>query len=154
MLQNEGYKTAAAGKWQINDFRVIPDAMAQAGFDEYMMWTGFEEGNSPSANRYFEPYIHTGGPNGTPSSRTYNDAFGPDLFADFLVDFIRDNKNEPWFAYYPMVLPHGPTTATPADPSASGLINQTRAMVEYTDILLKRLLDTCLLYTSPSPRDS
>ena len=40
MLRNAGYSTCAAGKWQINDFRLEPDAMVKAGFDEYCMWTG------------------------------------------------------------------------------------------------------------------
>ena len=34
LMQQAGYATAAAGKWQINDFRQEPQAMQQAGFDE------------------------------------------------------------------------------------------------------------------------
>ena len=29
-----GYKTAVAGKWQLNDFRIHPDAMVKHGFDD------------------------------------------------------------------------------------------------------------------------
>jgi hypothetical protein len=37
IMQSAGYKTAFAGKWQIDDFNVHPDAMTKAGFDEYHM---------------------------------------------------------------------------------------------------------------------
>ena len=59
VLKNAGYVTAAAGKWQINDFRVQPDTMEKHGFDEHCMWTGYESNNPPSAKRYWDPYIHT-----------------------------------------------------------------------------------------------
>ncbi|MCP4642866.1 MAG: sulfatase-like hydrolase/transferase, partial [bacterium] len=42
LLRDAGYATAAAGKWQINDFRVQPDAMDRHGFDDWCMWTGYE----------------------------------------------------------------------------------------------------------------
>ena len=50
MLRNAGYATAIAGKWQIDDFRVEPDALKEAGFDEWCVWTGGEAGNPPSDN--------------------------------------------------------------------------------------------------------
>jgi len=60
ILKTQGYVTAVAGKWQINDFRITPDAMVKHGFDEYCMWTGAEGGNvSVSEKRYWDPYIHT-----------------------------------------------------------------------------------------------
>ena len=61
VMKSLGYATAAAGKWQINDFRVQPDAMVKHGFDEYAMWTGVELKNPPSKKRYWEPYIHSNG---------------------------------------------------------------------------------------------
>ncbi|HCO83443.1 MAG TPA: N-acetylgalactosamine 6-sulfate sulfatase, partial [Arenibacter sp.] len=38
-MKRAGYKTCIAGKWQIDDFRVEPDALEKVGFDEYCMWT-------------------------------------------------------------------------------------------------------------------
>lgn len=55
IMQSAGYKIAAAGKWQVNDFRVQPEAMVYHGFDDYCMWTGFETGNPASAERYWNP---------------------------------------------------------------------------------------------------
>ena len=39
-MKKAGYVTAIAGKWQIDDFRVEPDALTKNGFDDYCMWTG------------------------------------------------------------------------------------------------------------------
>ena len=42
VMKSAGYKTAIAGKWQINDFRIHPDALIKHGFDDFCMWTGGE----------------------------------------------------------------------------------------------------------------
>ena len=76
-LKSSGYATAAAGKWQVNHFRVEPEAMAKHGFDSYAMWTGWEEGVEASAERYWDPYIHT-----AEGSRTYEGRFGADIFVE------------------------------------------------------------------------
>jgi len=41
IMKRAGYATAAVGKWQINDFRVEPEAMKKHGFDDWCMWTGY-----------------------------------------------------------------------------------------------------------------
>ena len=135
LLRSNGYKTAIAGKWQINDFRVEPDAMVKHGFDEYCMWTGGEGRNPKSDKRYFDPYIHT-----KDGSRTYEGKFGPDIFADFLVDFIKVNKDEKMLMYYPMCLTHTPFVTTPHEPNAAGKVEKHKAMVQYTDHLVGRIV--------------
>jgi arylsulfatase A-like enzyme len=135
VLKTAGYATAAAGKWQINDFRVQPDAMQQHGFDEHCMWTGYESQNPPSANRYWDPYIKT-----KKGSRTYKGKFGTDVFADFLIDFMKRHKDSPMMLYFPMCLTHGPLTNTPLDPDAKGKIERHKAMVRYTDHAVGRLV--------------
>ena len=40
LMKDQGYATCAAGKWQINDFRIEPHAMKKHGFDDWAMWTG------------------------------------------------------------------------------------------------------------------
>ncbi len=136
VMKSAGYKTAAAGKWQINDFREQPDAMVKHGFDEYCMWTGWEEGNKPSAKRYWDPYIHT-----KEGSKTYKGQFGPDIYNQFLLDFITENKDGPFFIYYPMALPHGPLTATPLEPDVMEKYDMHKAMVRYCDHLTGKLTD-------------
>ncbi|CAN0547185.1 unnamed protein product, partial [Laminaria digitata] len=137
LFREAGYATAAAGKWQINDFRVQPDAMVQHGFDDYAMWTGYETLNPPSAERFQDPYIHT-----KAGSKTYADLFGPDIFADFLIDFMKENQENPMLLYFPMVLTHPPLVPTPLEPEAEGTIGKHSAMVRYTDYLVGRLIDT------------
>jgi arylsulfatase A-like enzyme len=39
VLRGAGYATAIAGKWQINDFRLEPGALAKHGFDDWCVWT-------------------------------------------------------------------------------------------------------------------
>jgi len=112
IMKEAGYVTCAAGKWQVNDFRLDPEVMLKHGFDEYCMWTGAEGGNEEaSQQRYWDPYIHTSG-----GSRTYEGRFGEDVFSDFIIDFMSRHRNEPMMIYYPMCLPHGPLTTTPLEP--------------------------------------
>ncbi|GAB5561278.1 MAG: sulfatase-like hydrolase/transferase [Synoicihabitans sp.] len=134
-LRNAGYKTAVAGKWQVNDFRVQPEAMVEMGFDDYCMWTGWEEGNKPSAERYWDPYIHT-----KEGSRTYPGEFGDKLFTDFLIAFMEEHKDEPMMLYYAMCLPHGPLVSTPSEPDVTAKMDKHKAMVRYADELTGRLV--------------
>ena len=155
-MREAGYATAIAGKWQINDFRVEPDALEKAGFDDWCMWTGGEGGNPASNERYWDPYIFTK----DKPSQTYQGAFGPDIFCDFVIDFARKQKDagRPFFVYYPMVLTHTPFTTTPHEPDAKGKEGKHKAMVRYTDFLLGRITaaldemgvreDTLLIFTS------
>jgi len=137
VLRDAGYRTCAAGKWQVNDFRLEPKAMVTAGFDEYCMWTGGEGGNELASNkRYWDPYIHT-----KEGSRTYEGKFGPDVFSDFIVDFMRKHKDEPMCIYYPMVLTHIPFTNTPHEPDATTIYEKHCAMVRYTDYITGKLAD-------------
>ena len=46
--------------------------------------------------------------------------YGPDIFSNFLINFIKANKNQPFFAYYPMVLVHSPFPKTPDNTPQSG----------------------------------
>jgi len=135
IMQKAGYATAAVGKWQINDFRVEPEAMKKHGFDDWCMWTGYEGGNPPSGNRYWDAYINT--PKG---SKTYKGKFGPDVYTDYLIRFMSKHKNEPMMLYFPMALTHGPLTTTPSEPDVEGKLETHKAMVRYTDELVGRIV--------------
>lgn len=127
-MKKAGYITCIAGKWQIDDFRVEMDALTNNGFDEYCMWTGKETGNpEATGKRYQDPYIFT-----KDSSKTYKGKFGPDIFKDFIIDFIDSNKDSPMFIYYPMVLTHTPFVNTPIEVAENNL-GKHKAMVKYTD---------------------
>ena len=136
-MKKAGYKTCVAGKWQIDDFRVEPDALTKAGFDEFCMWTGYESGNPlPSGERYQDPYIFT-----KEGSRTYENKFGPDIFKDFVCNFIRENKDTAMFIYYPMVLTHTPLVNTPLD-TANTRLGKHKAMVKYADLITAEIVRT------------
>jgi len=135
LLKEQGYATCAAGKWQINDFRLEPRAMEKHGFDEWCMWTGYETGIPASAERYQNPYINT-----QKGSQTYRGQFGPDVFTDFLIDFMRRHKEQPMCLYFPMALTHTPLVPTPDEPLVKDRLGRHKAMVRYMDKLVGRLV--------------
>lgn len=128
-LKEAGYETCIAGKWQIDDFRVEPDALTKIGFDHFCMWTGGEGGNPPSNERYQDPYIFS-----KDGSKTYEGEFGPDIFKDFLIDFIEQKRDAPFFAFFPMTLPHTPFVNTPVE-SAEDNLGKHKAMIRYVDLI-------------------
>jgi arylsulfatase A-like enzyme len=136
LMKTAGYRTCIAGKWQVNDFRVQPDALLQHGFESFCMWTGYETGNEPSAERYWDPYIFT-----KEGSRTVEGQFGEDIFCDFIIQFMKENRHHPMFIYYPMCLTHSPLITTPLEPKLEDNISKHKAMIRYSDYILKNLLD-------------
>lgn len=135
LMKDLGYKTFATGKWQINDFRLAPDALKKHGFDDWAMWTGYETGVKGSGKRYQNPYIHT-----REGSKTYQGKFGPDLYIDHLVGFMRQHKDEPMCLYVPMCLPHTPFVTTPDEPDAKTNLDKHKAMVRYADKMVGRVV--------------
>jgi arylsulfatase A-like enzyme len=135
LMKDLGYATCAAGKWQINDFRIEPQAMKKHGFDDWAMWTGAETGNEPSDQRFQDAYINT--PEG---SETYAGKFGPDIYTDHLINFMREHKEEPMCLYYPMALVHRPWVVTPDEPNAKSRLDRHKAMVRYVDKMVGKLI--------------
>ena len=118
MLKKAGYATAIAGKWQLNGlYNQLPghdDASrpVKAGFDEYMLWQlTTQKGGEKGGERFWSPPIEH---NGKFLTKEMNDGkYGPDMFCDFVCDFMERNKEKPFFVYYPMVLVHNPFIPTP-----------------------------------------
>jgi arylsulfatase A-like enzyme len=121
VVKAKGYTTALAGKWQLTG--KLPTLVRDCGFDQYMMWaykdnlppgvehTGAWQNNKvgQTTSRYWNPSIIR---NGEYFPTKPND-YGPDLFCNFLIDFVRANKDKPFCAYWPMVLTHDPHVETP-----------------------------------------
>ncbi|MBX2815779.1 MAG: sulfatase-like hydrolase/transferase [Saprospiraceae bacterium] len=135
-IKKAGYRTCIAGKWQIDDFRVEPNCLSRNGFDSYCMWTGYETGNRPSAERYDDPYIFT-----RDGAKTYQGEFGPDVFTAHINNFILQQDEDPFFVYYPMVLPHTPLINTP-DAGADTDLGKHIAMVKYVDKITGDIVQT------------
>lgn len=136
LMKNLGYVTCAAGKWQINDFRLEPQAMKKHGFDDWAMWTGYETGNPLSDKRYQNPYINTP----DEGSKTYAGEFGPDIYTDRLIQFMREHKDEPMCLYYPVPLLHAPFVSTPDEPNAKSRTDRFKAMLRYVDAMVGQLV--------------
>lgn len=116
LMKDAGYTTCIAGKWQLNGLnRNNPgnqdtDRPFHFGFDEYCLWQLHH--TKPQGERYANPLITQ---NGKDLPRN-PDAYGPDVFSDYICDFIRRNSGKPFFAYYPMALIHDPFVPTPDSP--------------------------------------
>ena len=108
LFREAGYTTAIAGKWQLHGgkySRLTGVEADEAGFDTYCLWNTDKTGE----NRYWDPSIECDGQ----VIERGQDAYGPDIFTDFLLEFIESNQDGPFFAYYPMVLPHSPFVPPP-----------------------------------------
>jgi hypothetical protein len=66
--------------------------------------------------RYANPLIEKYG--STPE--VYEGSYGPDIVCEFILDFIEKNREQPFFVYYPMILPHRPFAPTPDSKEWSG----------------------------------
>lgn len=153
MMQRAGYKTCIAGKWQLTSYDPpdFPGAnlrrntgmrVKDAGYDEYSLWhTGHTE---TKGSRYADPVIFQNG-----QFRDDTDGkYGPDLWVDFIRDFMSRQRNEPFFVYYPMALPHNPMVPTPDSPAwkdpARRHSDETpfaADMIRYTDKLVGKIID-------------
>ncbi|MGC1272225.1 MAG: sulfatase-like hydrolase/transferase [Planctomycetaceae bacterium] len=142
LFREAGYRTSVAGKWQLaGQGRQYPEKTDPAdwGFDEHCLWQlNNRAPYGDRGSRYWNPYLERNGEVVTPG----DDAYGPDIVNEFVLDFITRNKDRPFVAYYPMILTHDPFEPTPgsADRDQRGEAN-FKDMVEHMDRLVGRLLD-------------
>ena len=160
VLRAHGYKTALAGNPMALGSSFYSD---DVGFDEHCIraltladvpvgstFTGQFEGkyNFPDAkpvpSRYWHPCVIRNGS----LLQTSESDFGPDLYTEFLTDFITRHPSVPFLAYYPMNLVHDmagggiPTTPVRGTPGTNKGGN-LEDLIEYIDLLVGRLIN-CL----------
>ena len=134
-FKEHGYATAVAGKWQLLTGKggISPE---EAGFDTHCLW------NIPGGGRerYWNPSLVQNGK----LLDLPDESYGPDITTDFLIDFIKKNREKPFLAYFPMILPHNPFPVTPdsADPKSKDAKRNFIDMVQYIDKNVGRLEDT------------
>jgi len=149
VMKEAGYRTCIAGKWQLNGL-AYKDQISewndasrphQFGFDKYCLWQLTRQRSE--GERYADPLLETSGS----GPQVHKDAYGPDIFCEFLLDFIEENRNEPFFAYYPMVLVHEPFVPTPDSRAwtekGSRYRRDTayfREMMSYTDKIVGKIV--------------
>jgi arylsulfatase A len=160
LMQAAGYKTAIAGKWQLNGlYNNLPGSQdslrpLKAGFDESYLWqvTTGKQIKAGGGERFWSPPLERNGKLQTVADNAGQ--YGPDLLCDFLCDFMERNQNTPFFVYYPMVLVHDPFVKTPdtiGDAPRTQAANKAPksktaqkanfvAMVEYMDQIVGRLV--------------
>ena len=111
-LKAAGYRTCIAGKWQLGK---EADSPQHFGFDQSCLWQHTRSRTrkgTPNDSRFSNPLLEI---NGEPKDYS-NGEFGPDLCAEFICDFMEENKEGPFLVYYPMILTHCPFIPTPGTP--------------------------------------
>lgn len=123
VFQRNGYRTLIAGKWQMGG--KYPTLGAEFGFDECCLhheWVHANNWNQPSpqmtrydghvgdrrdlfpgrTSGYWHPSVTV---NGFLVDTGEKD-FGPDIFNDYILQFMERNRSRPFMIYYPMMLAH------------------------------------------------
>ena len=130
IFSRAGYATCIAGKWQLGkEF-----GPKHFGFDEHCLWSYKGRGE-----RYADASLTV-----NDKIKTFPGKYGPDICQEFVVDFIRRNRSQPFLLYYPMILTHGGYEATPdskdwQQDTEKGKATRQRhfaEMVEYMDKLV------------------
>ena len=101
-LRSGGYKTSIFGKWHLGDN--YPMRAMDQGFDESIVHNGGGIGQpaDPPGNSYFNPILQHNG-----KSKRY-DGYCMDVYTDVAINFIKQNKEKPFFVYLATNTPHGP----------------------------------------------
>ncbi|MFK7849820.1 MAG: sulfatase [Akkermansiaceae bacterium] len=145
-LKEHGYATAFVGKWHLMPTRE-PERMKKHfptdhGFDINI--GGREWGQPKGPGKYFHPF-------GMPNVTSKEGDFLTDRLTDYAVDFIAENKSNPFLLYMSYYTVHGPIMGKPElvekykKKLAAGEYKQTNpkyaAMVESLDDSVGRILN-------------
>ena len=148
-MKDAGYKSCISGKWQMHSYNP-PDfepewrgkgqRPEESGFDEYCLW--HTEHTEDKGSRYADPVVQQ---NGEYLQNTEGQ-YGPDIYTAYINDFIERHRDEPFFAYYPMALTHGPFNPTPHSEEWPEKRHENdpkyfKDMVEYMDVVIGRIVD-------------
>lgn len=171
-FRDAGYKTCISGKWQLGNGNEGP---SHFGFDQSCLWQ-LKKGNSHTIDgkkydsRHTSPDLTINGE----YKEFRNGEFGPDVCVDFIEKFLGESKDDPFFIYYPMILPHCPFVPTPGtpnydpkspgSPSYKGDAKYFKNMVEHVDKLVGRIVskvdalglseNTLIVFTGDNGTDS
>lgn len=103
LLKDRGYATAAYGKWGLGYEGSTGDPLKQ-GFDDF---GGFL--CQVHAHNHYPRFLWKGGEQlpmpGNDRTLT-GEQFSQDYFTKWGLDFIQENKDEPFFLYLPIAIPH------------------------------------------------
>ncbi len=133
LFQELGYQTCVVGKWQLygNDHQyklagqhgTLPK---QAGFDEYCLWQVKDRGP-----RYKHPVIDVNG-----QLQNFPNQFGPDVFTQYVMDFVTRNRDKSFFVYFPMCLVHDPFVPTPWSENYDSSLTKKSDTTYFSDMMI------------------
>jgi len=168
LLREKGYATMIAGKWQLGKDASLPDHF---GFDEHILWQLTTSGRDSLGwdKRYVNPVLEINGEIYEKNEGKYSTA----VVVEYINDFIKRKKNQPFLVYYPMILTHCPFDPTPHskdwDPSDlgsktyKGNAKYFGDMVSYMDFSVGRIVkqlddlglreNTIILFTGDNGTD-
>jgi arylsulfatase A len=129
VLKTEGYKSAMIGKW--SQFGLTP---ADFGFDDYITFKGSGVYWAKEKKKAEEYYV-----NGE-TKALGDEEYMPDLMHTQLVNFIKQNKNNPFYIHYAMVHVHSVLQPTPdSKPDTKDIYADN---IAYMDKLVGKLIKT------------
>ncbi len=104
LLKAAGYTTGITGKWGLAEPETdgVP---TRRGFDE---WFGYL--NQRNAHTYYPLFLWRNTTMQYLEGNRYGDRepeYSHDMIFDFALDFVRENRDGPFFLYLPWTLPHG-----------------------------------------------
>ncbi|MCF3650623.1 arylsulfatase [Synoicihabitans lomoniglobus] len=142
LMRDAGYATGIFGKWHLGpNYPLRPN---DQGFQEVLVHKGGGIGQpaGPAGNTYYDPVLEHNGV----SERT--EGYCDDVFAEATIDFIRENADQPFLAYYSTPLPHFPLVVPDelADPYRKMGLHEhnalTYGMIASVDRNVGRIMDT------------
>lgn len=140
MMQEGGYRTAIAGKWQLfgadhypDQFRAKGSLPEDMGFGRHCLWQVKTLGS-----RFWGPTVTIDGKD----TEFGEDIYGPDVYTGFLIDRMEEYRDQPFFLYYPMALVHSPFVPTPDSRDKTNANKQENFadMVAYMDKLIGKIV--------------
>lgn len=142
VMRDAGYATYTAGKWEFDG----GDASIHAhGFDDYSVWNAFKSDNG---SHYKDPRIYEN--SGYLPTSQITGKYGDDIFTDRVLSFVKTNRDNNFFVYFPITLCHYPYSPTPDDPQFATWNNKTStpdtaywpSMVKYMDKKVGQIMDS------------
>lgn len=156
VAKEAGYKTAQFGKLEWG-FATTRYQMKRHGWDTYLGYFDHQR-----AHGFYPPFLFENGelrkiPGNTLANsgksiesenpeafkerwdRTGKMVYSQDIFMKGILDFIRLNKSNPFFLYFPTQLPHGPVSVPTVHPDFIDNPNLTQIEKEYASMV--KMLD-------------
>lgn len=116
ILKDAGYATAHLGKWHLGNAPYIPENF---GFDLVIGGRGTP---GPPQSRFFGPWDPESDNVPAPEDRPNPDAVRPnidDVLGDYAVQFIQENRDQPFLLNFWLYNPHAPFEGVPEDIEAA-----------------------------------